>query len=305
MAVAHDMEGADAGVIKEFAADRLDTWQTFKLSGEFCLMWFIANYFSGASFQFTSVASGSILSSTSSIFTLLLAAALGVERFTFAKLLTVLLSLFGIGLISSTDLDSGPDEEYPRTPKEYMIGDAMALLGALAYAIYTTVMKVRVGSEDRVDMQQFFGFVGVINAVCLWPGLLFLDWMKWETFEAPPDERVWLIVISNAVITLVSDFAWAHAMLYTTPLLVTVGLSLTIPLSLLGQVIFFDKDLTFTYAIGAAMVFIAFWGINKEEEPDIVAMEASRRASLIGPSIVASQPEDDLDIIVPGASGSE
>lgn len=55
-------------------------------------------------------------------------------------------------------------------------------------------------------------------------------------------------------------------MLLTTPLIVTVGLSLTIPLALFGQILLQQKSPKVLYWVGAALVFIAFIFINRESE---------------------------------------
>lgn len=55
-------------------------------------------------------------------------------------------------------------------------------------------------------------------------------------------------------------------MLLTTPLIVTVGLSLTIPLALFGQMLLQQKFPKALYWVGAALVLIAFFFINKESE---------------------------------------
>lgn len=53
-------------------------------------------------------------------------------------------------------------------------------------------------------------------------------------------------------------------MLLTTPLVVTVGLSLTIPLSLVGEMIQYGQYSSFIYWIGAAVVFVSFAFVNHE-----------------------------------------
>jgi len=60
-------------------------------------------------------------------------------------------------------------------------------------------------------------------------------------------------------------------MLLTTPLVVTVGLSLTIPLSLIGEMIQYQQYSSIVYWIGAAVVFVSFLFINHEskEEGDL------------------------------------
>lgn len=53
-------------------------------------------------------------------------------------------------------------------------------------------------------------------------------------------------------------------MLLTTPLVVTVGLSLTIPLSLVGEMLQYGQYSSFMYWMGALVVFMSFLFINHE-----------------------------------------
>jgi solute carrier family 35 protein F5 len=53
-------------------------------------------------------------------------------------------------------------------------------------------------------------------------------------------------------------------MLLTTPLVVTVGLSLTIPLSLIGEMVAYSQYSSAVYWVGAAVVFASFLFINHE-----------------------------------------
>jgi solute carrier family 35, member F5 len=57
-------------------------------------------------------------------------------------------------------------------------------------------------------------------------------------------------------------------MLLTTPLVVTVGLSLTIPLSIIGQIILKAQYSTSLYWVGAFIVFISFLFINYESREE-------------------------------------
>ncbi|KAI9613563.1 hypothetical protein H4Q26_010170 [Puccinia striiformis f. sp. tritici PST-130] len=58
----------------------------------------------------------------------------------------------------------------PPPSEHWILGDLLALSSAALYALYVILMKVKVKEESRVDMQLFFGFVGVINMLCfgLW-----------------------------------------------------------------------------------------------------------------------------------------
>lgn len=173
--------------------------QTARLSLEFCMLWFLANYFVAACLEFTTVASSTILTSTSSIFTLLLGCAFGVEIFTLRKLLGVLASLLGVVLISSVDLFGDNDDGrglFPhKSARQVAVGDAMALLSAVLYGLYAVLMKERIGDERRISMPVFFGLVGLFNVILLWPGFLILHYTGVETFELPPSSKVVIIIL--------------------------------------------------------------------------------------------------------------
>jgi solute carrier family 35 protein F5 len=245
---------------------------TAKLALEFCLLWFLANYFAAACLEYTTVASSTILSSTSSIWTLLLGSIMRVERFTLLKFLGVLASLGGVALISMVDVSGDTDENrgsFPhKTPKELAIGDVMAFVSAVLYGFYTVFMKARIGDETRVNMPLFFGLVGLANVLLLWPGFIILHLTGIEPFELPPTSRILNIVLINSASSLVSDFCWAYAMLLTSPLIVTVGLSLTIPCSLVGQMVLDAQYASALYWVGAAIMVLSFLFINHEDRRD-------------------------------------
>ncbi|KAI9698728.1 MAG: hypothetical protein M1836_003838 [Candelina mexicana] len=255
----------------------LDDWETGKLSLEFCVLWFAANYFAVACLQYTTVASTTILTATSSIWTLLIGAIVKVEAFNLKKLIGVLASMTGIILISSVDLSGSNDKNrgsFPhKSQKQIAIGDSLAFLSAILYGMYTILMKKRIGDEGRVNMPLFFGLVGVFNLAILWPGLIILHFVGEEPFELPPTGRIWSIIMINSATSLFSDFCWAYAMLLTSPLVVTVGLSLTIPLSLVGQMILDHQYSSVAYWIGAGIVFLSFVFINHESKGEAEGRE--------------------------------
>jgi len=251
----------------------LSVRETAKLSFELALLWFIANYFVAACLEYTSVASSTILTSTSSIWTLACGALVKVEKFNWKKLVGVLASLAGIILISSVDLSRKDNDKnrgsFPhKSQQQIAIGDFMAFFSAIMYGVYTVVMKKRIGNEDRVNMPLFFGLVGFFNVIFLWPGFLILHFTGVEKFAFPPTGKIWTIVLLNSLSSFVSDYCWAYAMLLTTPLVVTVGLSMTIPLSLIGQMVLSSQYSSGLYWVGACIVLLSFLFINHESREE-------------------------------------
>ncbi|KAJ4420453.1 hypothetical protein N0V82_004330 [Gnomoniopsis sp. IMI 355080] len=269
----------DGGAASGPTTPKLSLRETAVLSLEFCGLWFCANYFASACLEYTSVGSVTILTSTSSVWTLVFCAALRVDTFTMRKFLGVLASLAGVVLISTVDLSGASDEDRGTFPHKstasIAIGDGMAFFSAIVYGLYVTVMKRRVGDEDRVDMPLFFGLVGLFNLVLLWPGFLLLHWTQIEPFEWPPTGKVWAIIVLNSISSFISDMSWAYAMLLTTPLVVTVGLSLTIPLSLIGEMIQYAQYSSWIYWVGAGIVLLSFLFINHASSEGGVDKEGS------------------------------
>lgn len=268
---------------------------TARLSLNFCLLWFTANYFAMACLQFTTVASTTVLTSTSSIWTLLIGALTRTEKFTWKKLCGVLASLTGIFLISRVDLNAGNvgkralDEFPDKTPYELASGDALALLSAVLYGMYTIQLKKTTVNAlpKSIHMPTFFGFVGLFNVVLLFPLFPVLHFSGIERFDVPPTGKIWLILMTNSISSLVSDICWAYALHFTSPLVATVGLSLTIPLSLIGEMIIQGRFESWLYWIGAMIVVGSFVFVEREEKHE----EDEEDLGEPGPAIVV----DDFD----------
>lgn len=79
-----------------------------------------------------------------------------------------------------------------------IFGDALALLSAIFYALYVILLKVRIGSESRIDMQQFFGFVGLFNIISCWPLGVILNITGIEPFELPSTQKAVAALLTNA-----------------------------------------------------------------------------------------------------------
>jgi solute carrier family 35 protein F5 len=70
-----------------------------------------------------------------------------------------------------------------------ILGDMLALVSALFYAMYVILLKVRIKSESRIDMQLFFGFVGLLNIIACWPIGFILHITGAEVFELPTSRK--------------------------------------------------------------------------------------------------------------------
>lgn len=223
---------ATSSTLSSSSPENKATKDTIRLSLLFCVLWFVANLAGNSALSYTTVASSTILSSTSSFFTLFLAVSLQLESFSLKKLSGLFVSLFGIILIvvqSSKERDSV-------SASSFFIGNTLALLGSFGYSVYTTLLKYEVSSKGlQLDIKLFLGYVGIFTLLLFWPVLIVLDLSHWETFELPNNSHTLFLVLLNCIIIFVSDYFWCKAVILTSPLVVTIGLTFTIPLAMLAD----------------------------------------------------------------------
>ncbi|KAF9569676.1 hypothetical protein CPC08DRAFT_677317 [Agrocybe pediades] len=245
----------------------LSDTETAHLALSFCLIWFIANWSVNASLRYTSVASATILSSMSGFFTLAIGSVFRVEKLSLIKIGAVTTSFVGVALVSMSDSQAKQPGQTSIGHAFNMVvvfGDFLALISALFYAMYVTLLKVRIKSESRIDMQLFFGFVGLFNIIGLWPIGVLLHLTGAETFELPSTAKAMSALLINMAITVSSDYIYVLAMLKTTPLVVTIGLSLTIPFAVLGDFLR-SRPTHFIVGLGALLVLCSFVAIGLED----------------------------------------
>ena len=114
-------------------------------------------------------------------------------------------SFIGVILVSSSN---SPTSKQPAhlnphtlvlagTASPVALGNVLALFSALFYAMYVVLLKVRIKAEYRIDMQLFFGFVGLINTLSCWPVALILHLAGAEVFELPHTRQAVYAIIFN------------------------------------------------------------------------------------------------------------
>ncbi len=229
-----------------------------KLSGQFGIFWFLANYTFNLSLTMTSVSSNTIINSLSGLFTLIIGSVFGADSFTTFKLFGVALSFGGVVLVYINDSEDGLGE-LPRSTA----GDLLSLISAFLYGCYIVLLKVKIPDENRVHMPMFFGFLGLLNFVFLLPLFFFLNWTGIEVWVLPDHKTLEFLFLNAFVGTVLSDYLWLWSVLLTSPLVATVGLSLTIPLAMLSDVLMGKvSKYTISYIFGCLLVLTGFMLLN-------------------------------------------
>ncbi|KAF5308142.1 hypothetical protein FQR65_LT06321 [Abscondita terminalis] len=244
-----------AGELARKAATKLPIYKVARVAFIFCILWFFANYTYQLALAKTEAGMVNLLSSSSSLFTLILSALFPsnqMDRFTLSKFVSVCLSICGLVLVSLSDLNVESHIPY---------GAILALISAFSYAAYLVFLRRKVDHEDKMDIPLFFGFVGLFNLVLLWPLFFFFHYSNWEHFEWPTKHQ-WLFLLLNGLIgTVVSEALWLWGCFLTSSLIATVAISLTIPMTMLADIFLKKVSYSYLFYFGTIPVLIAFLSV--------------------------------------------
>ncbi|CAK7349351.1 unnamed protein product [Dovyalis caffra] len=226
-----------------------------------CPFWFLAQLTFNLSLKYTSVTSNTILSSVSSLFTFLVSLVFLGEKFTWVKLLSVLLCMAGTIIVSLGDSETG----LSAVSSKPLLGDILALISAGFYAVYITLIRVKLPDDDgksgHASMAQFLGYLGLFNFIIFLPVALVVDLTNLEPFHKLTWNQFGLIVGKGLLDNVLSDYLWAKAVLLTTTTVATAGLSIQVPLAAIVDS-FIGNAPRLMDGLGAVAVLIGFVGIN-------------------------------------------
>lgn len=97
----------------------------------------------------------------------------------------------------------------------------------------------------------------------LWPLLIILHATGFELFEWPKDGKEWASILANVVLgSLLPNYLWNIAFLMTTPLVVAMGISFTVPVTLMTEYFYGKEQITWVYLVAGSMVVVGFLLIN-------------------------------------------
>ena len=216
-------------------------------------VWFAAQGSYNWSLAGTSVAASTILSNTSSMFTL----TIGVF---FMRKHLHWMHLFGIGLqvAGSIVLAAGASGG----GRETVWGTLVCLASAVFYGIYASMFKAWIPSDSKsISLARVFGYIGACNMLFLLPVVLALHFSGHEDISTlTPSIFGWLL-LKGFGDNFLSDWLWGKAIQLTSPTVATVGISLTIPMAMLGDWLYAAQPPSLSTVLASIAVTAGFCAV--------------------------------------------
>jgi len=249
-------------VVKQ-SAEKIPLLKVVKLSGIFGSVLFGMNYLFNASMVYTSQGSSTAVSTLSGPFCLIFSTVFLKEPLVWSNTVGVAMVFGGSFLISYLDSrsnDEGLSDEdgiSDDNGESKLIGDFYAITSAFVYGLYSTLMKFCIKDDSRLSMFLYLGLAGLWNVICLWPFFFLFDYFKWEEFKLPDNMNTIRFILLNGFISLIFEVCWTRSILLLSPVLTSVGLGLSVPLSLIVDYFYYKKSVL-TYYLAAVGVVAGF-----------------------------------------------
>ena len=130
--------------------------------------------------------------------------------------------------------------------------------------MYAVLLKRRIPIEDEENFKfsYFLGFVGLFNMVLLLPIFPILHYSNVETFEWPNKAAIEEMTLNAIIGTVISDFCWAKSVVLLGPLITTLGIAMTIPISILVDSFYSDRTFSWQFYIGSSLILSSFFGMT-------------------------------------------
>jgi len=223
--------------------------QVLRLSTTIGMLWLCAQWVFNFSLLHTSIATSTVLSSTSSVFTFVFSLVICGDPFRWLSFCAALFSFGGCTIVAM----QAPLAVANDAVNNSDFGNELTLVAAAMFALVTVVL--RKWAPEDFDCSYFMGMNGML-AIFLAPLLLTIaDSYGIEEFARPPLKTLVCLALNALFGCTIANYFYTSALLLLSPIVATVSMSLSIPLSaLVDQVLLRQHTFSAGWLVGASLV---------------------------------------------------
>jgi solute carrier family 35, member F5 len=205
-------------------------------------LWLGAQIIYVMSLLYTSMGTNTAVSSSSSAFSFVFSILLLGYSFRVFSAIGVALTIGGVVLTALFRAE--PSETLVESSDQFIVtetveGIIMAVCAAGCFGLFSCLFKKWVKNDDYGGI--VFGSFGLVAFSVGIPIVVIAHFSGLQAFIMP-DWKVWLTVTADAVMCcFVNNVCLSRAFIYLTPVIVLVGLTMTVPLSIFADTVIFSN----------------------------------------------------------------
>lgn len=255
-------------------------------------LWLCSQIIFNLSLLHTSVATNTVLSSTTAIFTFIFSLVILQDPFRRRSFFAVMLSFSGCVVVSTQT----PENTAEGAVTNSYLGDALALASAAMFAC-ASVLLSKVAPED-MEVNVYMGVNGLF-ALTVAPCLLYAaNAGGVEVYEAPEGRTVVALAANAFVGCVVANFLYTSALMLLPPLLANVYMCLSIPMSaLVDEIVLSQHRFSSIWMIGATIVCmsVALAAFDTDDDPTMLELRKDANQDELESLVGNIGDHDELD----------
>ena len=208
-------------------------------------MFAIFPFFMAFGLSYTTAARGGLLYATMPLATIIIATLFKIERPTLAKILAVILAIFGV--VTAIGTKVSPDN------LSLLKGDALVMVGVLGAAVFTVFSGKYMAKYGNLPVMVFSAISGVSSTFVLslfigapLDGSLSLDGSGWFA--------IFMLVVPGGALMM---YAWGRALMIISPTQAAISLGFNPLTAMLLGALLIGEEITLQFVAGFLMVVSA------------------------------------------------
>ncbi|XP_049521426.1 putative thiamine transporter SLC35F3 isoform X2 [Dermacentor silvarum] len=254
--------------------------QFFSRCGLFCLLWVVTNYALVHSLRILDTTDVLALYASNVSFVYLLSWVILHEQFVGIRIVAVILCNTGIALLAYMD---------GVTRTMTLGGVVLAAAAAAGSGVYKVTFKKLIGDVTFGQLSLFFSLIGFLNLLLMWPVLLALYLLRFETIVW--SRMPWGMLAGAGALSLLSNLLGNFGIVWTFEIFLTLGLAFAVPISAIVDVYIYEVMFEGMKLAGILLILIGFMLVLLPEDwPDYLTMILRYRRSSRRRRTVAKKP---------------
>lgn len=214
----------------------------------------------------TSVAAGTIIFNSMSVFVFLFEWLLGRRRFSTWKGGAVVVSLLGVVIVERKPGENNASLDATQAGCLSQFGaNMLVLVAAVLYAAYQVAVDAILPSSDPGTTNAFVALSGLVTCVALWPGAFLLAAVPkggclYEPLDLPGTGAI-AGLAATGLLAFAFNVFFCFAIVLTSPLVTAVGCMFTVPAGLLTDYFLHGDSIEPSAIIGSGLILVGFLAI--------------------------------------------